>query len=348
METTESTEGSASGIAVRRVQAEALRAAEPWGPTPEGVQARRAPAAGTLSGNGDNAAAGPAPAAAIGTGSGAAGHAEAPWRRFRRERAARLARHDMLGASIFLAVLVAARFRVGEMPSPAQESHGLALLFLTCVVMMWGRELAESGWGAPRAALVLVLKFAAATCPLFRLCSQELFNEYPKASGAPALSATLLRSAVANHTGLLLLLGTILPQYIVADAVAQCLFFFSLSTQTSALCNTVFVKIALKTTRQLPTLGTMRGCVTYIATSQLWVGVMLPLLLSVRRESAAAVRFARDNGITPSDHRRRVYAWLHRATSLGDPLSAALAAGLAGAYAVWLAAAWVYLGRVYG
>ncbi len=87
---------------------------------------------------------------------------------------------------------------------------------------------------------------------------------------------------------------------------------------------------------------------TYIATSQLWVGVMLPLLLSVRRESAAAVRFARDNGIPPSDRRRRVYAWLHRATSLGDPLSAALAAGLAGAYAVWLAAAWVYLGRVYG
>ncbi len=105
-------------------------------------------------------------------------------------------------------------------------------------------------------------------------------QEYPKASGAPALSATLLRSAVANHTGLLLLLGTILPQCeaeqtrrlgapsashpppqspkpphctplnapdpllnpiadIVADAVAQCLFFFSLSTQTSALCNTV-------------------------------------------------------------------------------------------------------------
>lgn len=108
-------------------------------------------------------------------------------------------------------------------------------------------------------------------------------QEYPKASGAPALSATLLRSAVANHTGLLLLLGTILPQCeaaqtrrlggptppiprpnhptdptdhtfhptpstdpllnpiadIVADATAQCLFFFSLSTQTSALCNTV-------------------------------------------------------------------------------------------------------------
>lgn len=174
MEVAESTERSASGIALRRVQAGALRAAEPWGPTPEGVQARRAPAAGTRSG--DTATAALAPAGSTGTSSAAAGPAEVPWRRFRHERAARLARHDMLGASIFLAVLVAARFRVGEMPSPAQEAHGLALLFLTCAVMMWGRELAESGWGAPRAALVLVLKFAAATCPLFRLCSQELFN----------------------------------------------------------------------------------------------------------------------------------------------------------------------------
>ena len=91
-----------------------------------------------------------------------------------------------------------------------------------------------------------------------------------------------------------------------------------------------------------------QGCVAYIATSQLWVGVVLPLLLSVRRESAAAARFARENGVPPTDRRRRAYTWLQRATTVGTPASAALAAGLVGAYAVWAAAAWAYLGRVYG
>lgn len=85
-----------------------------------------------------------------------------------------------------------------------------------------------------------------------------------------------------------------------------------------------------------------------ISTAQLSVGVVLPLLLSVRREAEQAVRFAEQNGIPLTDRRRRVYAWLHRATSPGDPLSVKLAAGMAAMWAVWAGAAWFYLGRVYG
>ena len=91
-----------------------------------------------------------------------------------------------------------------------------------------------------------------------------------------------------------------------------------------------------------------QGCVACIATSQVWVGVLLPLLLSMRRESAAAARFAQENGVPPTDCRRRAYTWLHRATTVGTPASGALAAGLIGVYAVCAAAAWAYLGRVYG
>ena len=81
-----------------------------------------------------------------------------------------------VAAAVFLGVVVAARFRVGNLPSEAQETHGLALIFLSSAVMMWGHELAESGWGSVRAVLVLALKFGAATCPLFSLFSQEMFN----------------------------------------------------------------------------------------------------------------------------------------------------------------------------
>ncbi|KAL4437137.1 hypothetical protein ABPG75_004276 [Micractinium tetrahymenae] len=334
-------EGEGSGSARRRVQVVRLQEAEPAGPALE--QAQRLPAAGRR-----RAAAAADVGLAAAAAAVAGGPAGPPWQHFHRQREARHARHDCLSASIFLAVIIAARFRVGDMPSSAQEAHGLALVFLTAAVMMWGQELAESGWGGLRALVLLALKFGAATCPLFRFYSQELFSEHPKAAGPPAVAAALLRTAVADHTGLLLLLGTILPQHIVADVVAQFLFFLSLSSQTAALCNTVYMRVSLRTLEWLSFVGTMRGCVAFVATSQLWVGVVLPLLLSVRRESAAATRFARENGIPPADRRRRVYSWLHRATSLTDPLSAKLAAGLLVCYAAWAAAAWAYLGQVYG
>ncbi|KAL4437138.1 hypothetical protein ABPG75_004277 [Micractinium tetrahymenae] len=254
---------------------------------------------------------------------------------------------DRLSATIFLAVLLAARLRVGDMPTLVQEAHGLATIFIAAAVMSWGQELAATGRAGLRNTLVLAFKLTAATCPLFHLHAQELLNEYPSTSEPPSAASALLRTAVADHTGLLLLLGTILPQHIGSDAVAQCLFLFSLSTHTAALCNTVYMQVSLRTMRWLSFMGTMQGCVTFVATSQIWLGVVLPLLLSVRRESDAAARFARESGIPPADRRRRVYSWLHRATSLSDPLSAKLAAGLGALCALWVAAAWAYLGRVY-
>ncbi|KAL4437148.1 hypothetical protein ABPG75_004287 [Micractinium tetrahymenae] len=206
-------EGEA-GRGRRRVQVVRPQAAEPAPPALE--QAQGLPAAGR---RGGGAAADLAPAAAAATGAGRP--AGPPWQRFRRERAACHARRDRLSASIFLAVIIAARFRVGDMPTSAQEAHGLALVFLTAAVMMWGQELAESGWGGLRNALVLALKLAAATCPLFHFYSQDLFSEYPKLAGPPAVLDALLRTAVADHTGLLLLLGTILPQR--EPAAAACL-----------------------------------------------------------------------------------------------------------------------------
>lgn len=44
------------------------------------------------------------------------------------------------------------------------------------------------------------------------MCLSHHPQEYPKVAGLPAVLGALLRAAVADHTGLLLLMGTILPQ----------------------------------------------------------------------------------------------------------------------------------------
>ena len=62
----------------------------------------------------------------------------------------------------------------------------------------------------------------------------------------------------------------------------------------------------------------MQTCATFVTAGQAVIGVGLPLLLTTRHESAAAVEFARAHGIPPRNPRLRAYAWLHRATGFSQ------------------------------
>lgn len=81
----------------------------------------------------------------------------------------------------------------------------------------------------------------------------------------------------------------------------------------------------------------------FVTFMQLSVGVALPLVFAIRRESTAAVEFARQHRIPPHNQRLRAYSWLHKATSLEGRPTTALAAALMGAYTVWAAATWYRL-----
>lgn len=56
--------------------------------------------------------------------------------------------------------------------------------------------------------------------------------------------------------------------------------------------------------------GYKLGCYVFVTSSQVLLGVALPILVAVRREAAAAVKFARQNRIPASDRRLRANTWL--------------------------------------
>ncbi|KAL4437139.1 hypothetical protein ABPG75_004278 [Micractinium tetrahymenae] len=299
---------------------------------------------------GDVLAAAPAPAAPAAELPLSDDGACAAWGRFRRERMQLWAKWDQVSAAIFLGVVVVARGLVGEHATSREEWHSGSVLFLAIAVMLTAAELSANGFSWAASVLVLALKLAAATSPLFTQLSLSLFSEYPAANGPPHFVAALLRIFLGNHIALMLVLGGFMPRGIIVDALAQLAFFFSLSSQSSKLCVTPYIDTTMGAHpyfRALAGAGSMRGCIMAISSAQLAIGVVLPLLLSARREAAEAVHFARRHGIPPANRSLRVYSWLHRATSLTDPLSAAVAAGLAGLWAAWAAAAWTYLGRFY-
>jgi hypothetical protein len=206
---------------------------------------------------------------------------------FDAEQSQRRARNDQLAAGVMMAVLVAARLRTGEHPTTRQEVHSGSVLFLTALTMMYSPVLLQAGQHTLRSCLVMALKLAAATAPLFQLHSYSLFNVrrrggeagavallaaaqcclpacpgsfdsfgriqlcalccpapsasplqvYPSQAHPPTVASSLLRIIVADHTALLFLLGTAMPQGLLADGAAQLLFLATLSQQTSMLCD---------------------------------------------------------------------------------------------------------------
>lgn len=78
---------------------------------------------------------------------------------------------------------------------------------------------------------------AARTDPVLPWCLSPLQGK-PEDAGPAALASALWRIALANHTALLLLVGTALPVGIVAGLTTQTLFLATLVQQTPQLCNT--------------------------------------------------------------------------------------------------------------
>ncbi|PSC75353.1 hypothetical protein C2E20_1612 [Micractinium conductrix] len=230
------------------------------------------------------------------------------WRRHRRERGQALARHDTIGACFFLAVIIAVRGIVGVLPRSYDEWQGGALLALTGVLM-----LGEFGSGSPfltnmRLGVAFLLKITAATSTFFQV-----------------FTTTLLQvGSVVPHAGL------------VTDIISQLLFFVGL-----------YMKLTLRSSSILRPMSRKPVCVLITTSAQFWLGVVPPLLLSVRRETTAALEFAQRHGIPDSDRRVRMYTWLRRATSLTDPLAARSTACLVAAFAAWAAIAWQHLKHAY-
>lgn len=63
---------------------------------------------------------------------------------------------------------------------------------------------------------------------------------------------------------------------------------------------------------QLPSIfrPALQTCYTFVSASQALLGVVLPLLLLVRREVVGALQYARRAGIPAADRRLRTYLWL--------------------------------------
>lgn len=59
----------------------------------------------------------------------------------------------------------------------------------------------------------------------------------------------------------------------------------------------------------------LQTCAWFVLAGQLIFGVLLPLYITARTESAAAVEFARRHGMPADDRRLRLYRALHRATA---------------------------------
>lgn len=64
-----------------------------------------------------------------------------------------------------------------------------------------------------------------------------------------------------------------------------------------------------------PTCPHTQACTSFALAGQVLLGTLLPLVVAARSESAAAIVFARRQGIPASCLRLRACALLHRATS---------------------------------
>lgn len=67
------------------------------------------------------------------------------WRQFDAQRSLQRARNDQLGAGVLLACCMAARGRVGELPTPEAEAHSFATVALCISVLLTAGELTARG-----------------------------------------------------------------------------------------------------------------------------------------------------------------------------------------------------------
>lgn len=67
------------------------------------------------------------------------------WRRFDAQQAVRRARTDHLAAAVLIACCIAARGRVGELPTVEAEAHSFTVLALCISIMLTAGELASRG-----------------------------------------------------------------------------------------------------------------------------------------------------------------------------------------------------------
>lgn len=75
------------------------------------------------------------------------------------------------------------------------------------------------------------------------------------------------------------------------------------------------------------------------------IGMLLPLLRSMRAESAEAVRFAGEHGMRRTACSVQLYSFLFRATH--SPLAWHVAAAALALYASGIAMSWWHLGKAY-
>jgi hypothetical protein len=81
-------------------------------------------------------------------------------------------------------------------------------------------------------------------------CPGPALQAYPSQAHPPTVASCLLRIIVADHAALLFLLGTAMPQGLLADAAAQLLFLATLSQQTSMLCYSRVRAVSRQLSRQ--------------------------------------------------------------------------------------------------
>lgn len=62
----------------------------------------------------------------------------------------------------------------------------------------------------------------------------------------------------------------------------------------------------------LPAARCPQACPTFVTVMQVGLGVVLPVHISMRRESRTALEFARRHGVPEGDWRLQAYRWMAR------------------------------------